>query len=197
MTEEILEILIGKYLDGEIAPSEQQMLEAALDSDSHARKLLEQLQDLHERSREVIASEVLQKGKAAEEILESAYGGQHQTKHPLRRKIKAGGWLRFVSGLAAGLIIGLALHFTLLEPSTPQVIARNADDQPDVQKSAAGGQPPLRDTRNGTRNAEIRRRRTSDRRVDWYSFTDENGDQWLIERFRENMVRPAVYHEGL
>ena len=189
MTEEILEILIGKYLDGEIAPSEQQMLEAALDGDSNARKLLEQLQDLHERSREVIASEVLQKGRAPEEIIERAW--QHQTKHPLRRKIKAGGWLRFASGLAAGLIIGLALHFTLLEPSTlqvhavpPNAIARNADDQPDVQKPTPLPLQ-LRDTRNVTRN------------VDWYSFTDENGDQWLIEGFRENMVRPAVYHAGL
>lgn len=191
MTEEILEILIGKYLDGEIAPSEQQMLDVALDSDSAARKLLEQLQDLHERSREVIASEILQKGKAAEEIFESAWGGQRQTKHPLHRKIKIGGWLRFVSGLAAGLIIGLALHFTLLEPSTPQVnaapsdaIAQNADDQPDAQKPTPLPLP-LRGTRNVTRNA------------DWYSFTDENGDQWLIGGFRENMVTPAVHHASL
>jgi anti-sigma factor RsiW len=143
MTEEMLEILIGKYLDGEITPSEQHILEVALDADSNARKLLEQLQDLHERSRQVIASEVLQKGKAAEQIFESACGRQHRTNHALRRKMKTGGWLRFVSGLAAGLIIGLALHFTLLEPSTPQAnvppsdaITQNTDDQPDVQKPA-------------------------------------------------------------
>ncbi len=189
MTEEMLEILIGKYLDGEITPSEQQMLEAALDNDSNARKLLEHLQDLHERSREVIASEILQKGKAAEEILEQAW--RHQAKHPLRRKINAAGWLRFVSGLAAGLVIGLALHATLLTQSTPQgnqtplnVTARNEDYQPDVPRPTLLTLP-LRGARNVTRN------------VDWYSFTDENGDQWLIEGLRENVVRPAVYHEGL
>lgn len=189
MTEEMLEILIGKYFDGEITPSEQHILEAALDNDSNARKLFEQLENLHEQSREVVASEILQKGKSAEEIFGRAW--QHQTRRPLYWKIKAGGWLRFASGLAAGLIIGLALHFTLLEPSTPQVnidpsnaMARNADDQPDVQKPTP--MPlPSRGTRNVTRN------------VDWYSFTDENGDQWLIEGFRENMVRPAVYHASL
>ena len=47
MTNEILEILIGKYLDGEITPSEQQMLEEALVSEPQARELLEQLQNLH------------------------------------------------------------------------------------------------------------------------------------------------------
>ncbi|UCE47363.1 MAG: hypothetical protein JSW47_17400 [Phycisphaerales bacterium] len=182
MTEEMLEILIGKYLDGEITPSEQQILEAALDNDSNARKLLEQLENLHEQSREVVASEILQKGKSAEEIFGRAW--RHQTRRPLYWKIRPGGWLRFVSGLAAGLIIGLALHFTLLEPSTPQAIARSADDQPDVQKPAPLPLPS-RGTRNVTRN------------VDWYSFTDENGDQWLIEGFRENMVRPAVYHASL
>lgn len=182
MTEQILEILIGKYLDGEIAPSEQQMLEAELDSDPNARKLLAQLQDLHERSREVIASEILQKGKAAEEIIERAW--RRQTKRPLHRKIKAGGWLRFVSGLAAGVIIGLALHFTLLGPSTPPAIARNAGDQPEVQRLTPLPSP-LRGARNVTRN------------VDWYSLTDENGDQWLIEGFRENVVRPTVHHASL
>jgi hypothetical protein len=191
MTDEMLEAFIGKYLDGEITPSEQQILEAALNRDSNARKLLEQLQDLHEQSRDVIASEILQKGKAAGEILESACSGTYQAKHPLRRRIRVGGWLRFVSGLAAGLVIGMALHAILLARSTPQVnaypsntIAQNADNQPDVQKPALLPLP-LRGAPNVTRN------------VDWYSFTDENGDQWLIEGFRENVVRPAVYYEGL
>jgi hypothetical protein len=35
------------------------------------------------------------------------------------------------------------------------------------------------------------------RNVDWYSFTDESGDQWLVEGLRESIVRPAVYEEGL
>jgi len=43
MTQEMLEILIGKYLDGEITPTEQSMLEAELDSDAQAKELLRQM----------------------------------------------------------------------------------------------------------------------------------------------------------
>jgi hypothetical protein len=190
--------LIGKYLDGEITPSEQQILEAALDGDVHSKRLLEQCQDLHQRSREVVASEILGRGKSAQEIFESACGTQHRAKHPLRspmdslqRTIKVVRRLRFAAGLAAGLVIGLALHFTLLARLTPQrnqalsnEIVKNTDNRTDAQGPAL--RPlPLDSTRNVTRN------------VDWYSFTDENGDQWLIEGLRENTVRPASYSPDL
>ena len=74
MTPKKLEILIGKYLDGQMTKSEQRLLKTALEEDSQAKELFEQLQDLHERSREVVASEILQKGRAAEEIFQSACG---------------------------------------------------------------------------------------------------------------------------
>ena len=54
MKQEMLEILIGKYLDGEITPSEQQILQKELESNPQAKELLEQLQDLHERSCEAV-----------------------------------------------------------------------------------------------------------------------------------------------
>ncbi len=33
--------------------------------------------------------------------------------------------------------------------------------------------------------------------VDWYNFTDKQGNKWLVEGLRENMVKPAAYYEGL
>jgi hypothetical protein len=33
--------------------------------------------------------------------------------------------------------------------------------------------------------------------VDWYRFTDENGNQWIVEGVRQNLVRPATYEQGL
>ncbi len=33
--------------------------------------------------------------------------------------------------------------------------------------------------------------------VDWYVYTDQDGNQWLIEGTREGMVKPAVYRDGL
>ncbi|MFQ6035181.1 MAG: hypothetical protein ACE5NM_04955 [Sedimentisphaerales bacterium] len=188
MTEEMLQILIGKYLDGEISPVEGRLLEQALQKDSQAKKLFEQLQDLHRASQEVIDSEIIDRGKTAEEIFERAW---QQTKQPLHRVINMSGRLRFAVGLAAGLIIGLTLHFVLsnqlistdYEPpvsTVAQDISRVSDD---IRPKS---QPPVPDSsENVIRN------------VDWYSFTDEGGRQWLIERVRQDVVRPAVYSEGL
>jgi len=184
MTKETLEILIGKYLDGEITASEQQLLETALEEDSQARELLEQLQQLYQSSRQVVASEVLERGKTPEEIFVQVW--QQQKKLPSRRMVIAGGYLYFAAGLAAGLIIGLVLHFTLLPNSTPQKndLLPDAMMTTDIQRPSLLI-PPLEETENVIRN------------VDWFSFTDETGDQWLIEGLRESIVRPAVFHEGL
>jgi len=191
-TDEMLEILIGKHLDGEITPSEQRMLQAELDNNFQARELLEQLEDLHQRSREVVASEIHEYGKAAGEIFErawkqSAFGG----KHRLRRMIKPRGYLRFAAGLAAGIAIGLALHFALVTRSTlvsnqvqPNMVAKNLDNEANVQR-------PILQLFPSDLTGDVIRN------VDWYSFTDENGDQWLIEGFRENIVRPAAYDADL
>jgi len=189
MTEEMLEILIGKYLDGEITPTEQRMLEQTLQKDSQAKELFEQLQDLHRASCEAINSEILDRGKTAEEVFERAWG--QRTKHPLRRVINISGHLRFATGLAAGLIIGLTLHFALsgqpistsYEAPTSMVAQKVSSISDDIRPKSQSPMP-------GSSENVIRN-------VDWYSLTDENGKQWLVERVRQNVVRPAVYHEGL
>lgn len=183
ITQETLEILIGKHLDGEITPGEQDLLDAALEEDSQARELFEQLQQLNQSSRQVVASEILESGKQADEIFEQAW---QQAKHSPHHLVKIGGFLRFAAGVAAGLIIGLALHFTILADSTSQ----RSLVQPDSIKVAEMQSPsdlifPSEIEENVFRN------------VDWYSFTDESGDQWLIEGLRESIVRPAVYEDGL
>jgi hypothetical protein len=33
--------------------------------------------------------------------------------------------------------------------------------------------------------------------VDWYVYTDRDGNQWLIEGAREGTVRSAAYPDGL
>ena len=190
MTEEMLEILIGKYLDGEITPIEQRMLEQTLQKDSQAKELFEQLQDLHRASQEVIDSEILDRGKTAEEIFERAWGQRNE--HPLRRVINMSGRLRFAVGLAAGLIIGLTLHFALFAQLTRtdyeapvKQVAKDTSSIPDPDRPVGRSSMPD-SSGNVVRN------------VDWYNFTDEDGQQWLIERVRQNnVVRPAVYHEGL
>jgi hypothetical protein len=189
MTQETLEILIGKYLDGEITPSEQQILQTELDRNPQAKELLEQLQDLNERSCQAVATEIIGTGKEAEEIFEQAW--QQQAVNPLRRILKMDGRLRFAAGLAAGLAIGLILHFVLPFISTPQspdvpanMLAQNTDNQLDTEQ-VVFPQPLMDPAGNSLRT------------VDWYSFTDNQGNQWLIEGLRENTVRPAAYYGDL
>jgi hypothetical protein len=183
ITQQTLEILIGKYLDGEITPAERELLDSALEEDSQARELLEQLQQFSQNSRQVVASEVLESGKQADDIFEQAW---RQAKRSSRRFIKIGGYLRFAAGVAAGLIIGLTLHFTILADSTSQnsLMSPDSINATDVQNPVELMFPPGKEE-NVIRN------------VDWYSFTDESGHQWLIEGLRESIVRPAVYEEGL
>ena len=182
----MLEILIGKYLDGEITPSEQQILEAQLNKDPQSEMLLRQFQNLHERSSEVVASELLGQGKTPEEIVTLAY--QRQSKNPFSKIAAYRGYIRFVTGVAAGLILGLTLHFVLPaastisnEMNTQVASSQNTNNQPNLV-GRRFPQYPTNSTRNVVRN------------VDWYNFTDENGNQWLVEGLRENIVRPAVFN---
>ena len=187
MTQEMLEILIGKYLDSEITPSEQRLLEAELERNPQVKELLGQLQDLHESGREVVASEITGPGRVAEEVFEKAW--QQQSK-PLFR-FKMSGHLRFATGLAAGLLVGLILHFVLpytseiqVNPVSPDAVVQNTDDQIDVEKPDFPG-PMTNPAGKVFRN------------VDWYSFTDKQGNQWLIEGLREDVVKPAAYSPDL
>ena len=189
MTREMLEILIGKYLDSEITPSEERVLEVELDRDPEARELLAQLADLHECSSDAVASQITGRGSTVEDVFERAW--QKQSRRPLRFVPSLSSSLRFAAGVAAGLLIGLTLRFALPSASKPQenavpanAFARNVEHQasadvPDLHRFVSDPDD------NVTRN------------VDWYNFTDKEGNQWLIEGLRENKVRPAAYSEGL
>ena len=194
-----LEILMGKLLDGAISPAEQRLLESELEHNAQARELLEQLRTLHECGREAVAGEVFRAGADPEVVFSRAW--QQHKKSFWRRTARADGHLhggprallaalgesRFAVGLAAGLILGLGLHFVLvwgartspLEAVRP--VARNmgvGTDEWDRARLAAGPREAGEITRN----------------VDWYGFTDEAGNRWLVQGVREGAVRPAAYY---
>jgi hypothetical protein len=188
MTEEMFEMLIGKYLDGEITPSEQRLLEAKLDSDPKASQLLEQFQNLHDRSCEVLGSELLEKGKSPQEIFQMAVQQSKPKRHHI---IKLGGWIRFASGVAAGLIFGLALHFNLLQKSTDKL------KNPAPPEIAQSVKRLSEDILLGTQRMQNMPTVEPVRNVDYYRFTDNQGNQWMVEGLRENIVRPASYQQGI
>ena len=188
MTEEMLEILIGKYLDSEITPGEQRILEAQLDENPQARQLLEQLQALDRRAKAVVNAQVNEAGDSSGAIFERAW----QRRRPMAGAVAAGwtGWWRFAAGVAAGIVIGMGVYAFLAQrvadssvPSHLMVAAEDADKaSPDMPAETV--LPALLD-------GDVIRT------VDFYNFTDEAGGQWLIEGLRENRVRPVAYYRDL
>jgi len=180
-----LEILIGKQLDGEISPGEQKVLERELAADSQARELFEQLRQLHQCSQEAVASEVVEAGAGAEEIFERAW--RKDAGFSWRRVLRIDGRMRFAVGVAAGFVLGLALHFVLAsgakspaEPARPPAIAKSIPSELD---RPAGVIPVV--------DRQVPRQVT--REVDWYVFTDQSGNPWLIEGLREGMAKPVSF----
>ena len=188
MTEEMFEILVGKYLDGEITPSEQRILESHLNENPQSEALLRQLYDLHEQCGELIGSELIGRGQKPQDVFEQAW--QKSRKKSLHKIINIGGYFRFLGGVAAGLIIGLSIYFVLPErsstmPSEPPINVATDNVDNDIE-SVRPDNPQL--------NPQIRNNITN---VDWYTFTDKQGNQWLLEGYRQNIVQPAIYRKGL
>jgi anti-sigma factor RsiW len=182
MTDETLQILISKYLDGEISPDQERTLQDELEHNRQARELLERLKAIHQCSQEVVESAITEQGDSPGEIFDRAW--QQKSRRSAQTITRAGGWLRFAAGLAAGLLLGMVLHFALPEQAKPPHVPAQRAAVPDFLESRLES---LRSDYSG--NAV--------RSVDWYSFTDEAGDQWLVEGLRENIAKPAVYYGDL
>ncbi|UCD51544.1 MAG: hypothetical protein JSW27_02715 [Phycisphaerales bacterium] len=190
-----LELVIGKLLDGEISPAEQRWLDEELQRNERAREVLEQLRTLSECSRQAVAAEVLELGQDPEEILRRTW--QRHQRSCWRRVFRADGHLRFAAGLAAGFLLGLLLHFVLISGEAAPV-GRRAVGTTAREVVATRDMAPTRGSNPGTgQEARTHYPGSVLRDVDWYSFTDRNGQQWLVEGVREGSVRPAAYYGDL
>jgi hypothetical protein len=184
---EMLEILMGKYLDGQITPGENRMLQEALEADDDARELFEQLQILHQQCEEAVDSEVLSKGQDFDEVFERAW--QRRKVRVVRVPVPSGA-LKFVAGLAAGILIGIGVHLAisvhqLRNPNPgPMIVVREA---PESQTRVVTHVPPGQSEGVGgmTRN------------VDGYSWIGKSGEELFIESYRQSVVNPAVRRRGI
>jgi len=188
ITQEKLEILITKHLDGEITPEEKQTLQTALDADPKARQLFEQFQSLHTQTCRAVREQLIEQTAPAEEIFERAC--RHKDSVPFVRTFRAANWLRFAAGLAAGIITGLILHFAVLTPGAPspepgprEIALDDTPIQPVIEE------PPMLLPAGLNDNVA--------RKVDYYLFTDKDGTEWLIEGYRQNKALPAAYGGNL
>jgi hypothetical protein len=214
-----LEVMIGRLLDGELSPKERCLLESELQQDRQAKELYEQMRVLHECSCGVVTHEVLGRGADPAEVFERAW---QQSKRSFWRRVARGGlerkgWrlgtradghLRFAVGVAAGLLLGLVLRFAPVPPSQiPSNLPSNLTSRPPVAVDVPPGRyspvevgSQMRDAAFGVPVMPVRQSagpRRITREVDWYVYTDRDGNQWLIEGTQEGRVRPAAYPDGL
>lgn len=183
-----LEMLIGRFLDGEISSAEQKVLDDELQRNPEAGELLEQMRLLTECGRQAVASEVIGSGMAPDEVIGLC-----------RKRQRKGAWpglvwsdrrLRFALGLAAGFILGLLLHLALVWGG-PEATGRN-EQYPNRWVISQGGADD--DAVDGLSRAPYQ---PVMRNVDWYGFTDAAGNEWLVQGVREGAIRPASYSEDL
>jgi hypothetical protein len=179
MNQDMLEILIGKYIDGEITSAENDILQNQLEQNPDNKILLEQLQQLNNSCRSAIVTNVIEAGKAPNQVMESAFKNTYSIS-----SIFNNGFIRFAIGLAAGLVLSFMIQQIYIgnkpaQPTKPELVAfdpYNNITSPDLTTGTIPG---------------------TQRKVDLISFTDELGNEWLVEGYRKNMAVPAMYNEGI
>lgn len=180
MNNERLEILMGRFFDGEIEPSELRLLNAQLDSDPQSRRLFEEYQSLHKLAQTEIAP-LAETGRSFESIFTAAWKTARRKERRIVRT--PAGSLRFVSGMAAGVLIAVLIQVGMrpdrLSSESPAVGTNTQAASPVVNPDSISNRP----TRSGTLPVI--------KDVDYYYYVDESGQQWLIEGYRER-IRPQL-----
>lgn len=196
MNQEMLEILIGRFIDSEITPAEQRLLDAELQANPQARQLLEQWQQLHEQARQALNAEVTEQGASAEVIFNRALA-QRQTDG-LRKNLP---WWRAVVPLAAALLLGLGLYLMLPEKPVPEQAANAPDNPPSetvvADKNENENMTQPENAKPSERIVEMIPPPRIGRGIDYYIYTDPSGAQWLLESPPQDQIRPAVYNGDL
>ena len=178
-----IEVLISRYLDGEITARELEDLRARVDSDDQAEDLFEQMQQIHLACQDMVQTHILQPGRPVEDLIAGAWQGQRPNLWAGR--VKRVVFSRFVSGMAAGLLIGFLAHLAI----TSQ---RTTASRP-VDRSQPGGVPVARAAAAATTD-DLSSQDTM-HEADYYTFTDRQGNHWVIEGLSEERMQPVAYQD--
>jgi hypothetical protein len=192
LDEDKLEVLIGKCLDHQATPMEQHLIEKEMNQDPKARELFDQWQTLNEWGRELVVDKLVGQGARPEDVFERAW--QRSRGITWLRLVMPGRQMRFAVGVAAGFLLGVILHFTLVwttgttgvdQSRRGLVVAESA--VPTGVGQQATGATVATVSRPESRNVP-----------EYYPFTDNAGNQYMIQRDQRvkengNRVRLAAY----
>ncbi len=184
-----LEVLINRYLDGEISAREMEDLRSLVDGDDEARELFAQMQHLHHACQEAVQTRVLQPGRPVEDLIASAWEGQRSGAWAGR--VKKVVFSQFVYGLAAGLLVAVSAHLVLrgLQPAgTGQSGAAG--------RRVATSTNPVRPGILSAASAEEPAQEDALPQVNLYYYTDSQGTRWVIEGLSEERVRTVADQRG-
>lgn len=185
MDNERLDILMGKFFDGEIEPSEQRLLDAQLAKDPQSRRLFDEFQSLHALAQAEVTP-LAEQGRPFEAVFAAAWA-QSRRNRPRRIGLPVGA-LRFAAGLAAGLLLAVLIQWASGPGVSPQAPVAAGPAAPDI--SVTGPDRIVTRAAGDAYTPVIKD-------VDYYYYIDENGQRWLIEGYRENIRTQLVSYQDL
>ncbi len=196
MNEEMLEIVIGKFLDSEITPAEQKLLDAELQSNPKAKKLFQQWQQLHEQTEQVLTEEVIEKGQSPQAIFQRAVTVHERNRW--KRRLRPTRWLPTVGSLAAGLLLGIGLFSLMADNSTERNTNPPGGESEIVKRGDNEKQnPESLPEESGNTLVDLIKSDLANRPVEYYIYTDPDGSRYVVETPSDNNVSWASYQDDL
>lgn len=193
MNEEMRDILISKFIDSEITPAEQRLLDEELASNPESRQLLNDLQQIDDQAGQLI-QDTLQLSTASPE---SHFQKACQKIPPSQSDRRRIGWriTTWAASLAACLAIAWTVWIMMADQKTPPANSEPTNpvvaqlDEPGIQPAVEPRFKPrwIRDITPNHRAYDI----------DWYTYTDQSGSEYLVEMYRDKNVTTASHNEGL
>ena len=191
-----MELLIGKYLDSEITPAEQRLLDQVLLRDAAARGLLRDMHFLHESARQAIQTTLGPENVAPPAVIFQRALDAHAAR---QRLLSLPRYLRVGATLAAGFLLGAAALVLLRQLNSAP--AQQPIEVPTPVAAAPEAAPPLDHPDDTIAHRPLIRRLAPapsdpwpDRPVEWYSLQDPQGSEWLIAAPRDDNVRSVSYY---
>ena len=195
MNEQMLEILISKYIDSEITPAEQKMLDTELQSNPDAQETLKALEQLRDQSQQMLKEEVVLSGAPASTIIEQALA---QSSRPRKQQgTPYRPWYRDPISLAACFILGLGFVSFWVHYGDPVSI-----DKPGGQTTAKPRiEKPLLlpwSIQSAEERTPVQRDEIKNPAGGFYIYRDPaTGKVRAVELHRKSDIKTVTYDEGL